>query len=77
MNWNLHKIKGTRDAVKLKVSAEKVPAEVKAFISANIDSLPGDVLGCELCGYCNDSSGRDAVKTTRNIQITIESYRLG
>jgi hypothetical protein len=76
MTWNLQNIRGTRETVKAKIAAENIQPDVKAFIGAQIDSLPSDVLGCVLNGYCQDNARADALKLTRNIQITIECARV-
>lgn len=72
MNWNLHKVTGSRDTVKTKVAEAKLPADVGAFICSQIDAM-GDAVGVRLDTYCQDVGSR--MSTTRNIQITLEAVK--
>jgi hypothetical protein len=76
MTWNLQNIRGTKEAVKAKVNSEKIPAEVKAFIGARIDSQPDDTLAVILNGYSQSVVHPKAVKVTEIIQIALETIRV-
>lgn len=76
MNWTLQNVRGSREAVKTKVSGESIPEAAKLFIGQQIDSLPSDTLGCVLNAFSQDLSNSTALKVTRNIQITIEGVRV-
>lgn len=76
MTWNIQNIRGKPGAAKAKLASEKIPEDAKTFISDQIDSLPDDVLGVVLNAYCQDSASPNALKLTRNIQITIDCVRV-
>jgi hypothetical protein len=71
MIWNLQNITGTKDAVKSKIAAEKVPAEVKAFLTATIDA---NAEGLFIVNAYKQDVRKDNVKTTQIIQFTVERY---
>ena len=77
MIWNLNNIRGQREAVKLKLQAEKeLPEQVKAFLSAQVDSMDPDVTGCKVDAYAQDNHNRSASTVTRNISISIVGFKL-
>jgi hypothetical protein len=75
MVWHLQNIRGSREAVKIKVAAESgVTAGEKTFIASQIDALPGDVTGCKLNAFCQDIDDSDSV--TRIVQLTLKGVKL-
>jgi hypothetical protein len=76
MNWNLQNLRGTRDAVKVKLNGEQIPAEVKSFIASRIDAQPPDAIAIVLNAYSQNVVQPRALKVTENIQISIDSIRV-
>jgi hypothetical protein len=77
MLWNLQNIRGQRDTVKTKIDAEKnIPASVKDFIKAQVDSLPPDVTGCMIEAYCQESENRQAMTVKRITQLVVTGVKL-
>jgi hypothetical protein len=76
MNWDLFGLRGTRDQVKAAVAASKAPADVKAFLYTQIDSLPAGVSACKMDAYCQDIESKSEMRLTRNIQATIVAVKV-
>jgi hypothetical protein len=77
MTWNLHQIRGSREAVKAAVNKEKsVPDAVKAWICAEVDALSAEVPACRLDAYCQDLHSARDMQSKRIIQFTLTSIQL-
>jgi hypothetical protein len=73
-DWQSYNNRGMRDVVKERVSKEKMPDFVKAFIIAEIDGLPADCVGAEVNGYGITHEAPHNI--TRSINITVVGIKL-
>lgn len=70
MDWNTYNLKGTRDAVKEKLSQDaKLPQPAKDFLSAEIDALPAECTHVVVNAY--GQAHAQGHGTMRNIQVTV------
>jgi hypothetical protein len=68
-NWQFYNVRGQREEAKKKVSAQAVPEFVKAFVIAEIDSLPEDCIGVTVDAYGVGHPQPHSL--TRSINITV------
>lgn len=73
-NWSVYNLRGPRAEVKEKISQQIVPEFVKAFILAEIDSLPEDCAGVQIDGY--GVSHPSLHSLTRSINITVVGIKI-
>ena len=73
-DWSVYNLRGLRQPVKDQVAAHKDLSEpVKAFILAEIDTLPESCLGVCLNAFGQTHDGDHVL---RNVQITISGIKL-
>ena len=76
MNWTLYNLRGPRDTVKAQIAAladSSLPPAAKAFITAQIDSLPSDCFAVAVSAYAQTHTvGRDI---SGNVNSTVTGMR--
>lgn len=75
MIWQLQNIRGSRDAIKEKVSSSPIPAEVKAYILARLEAKP-NAAGFKLDAYSQEASNPSSMTVTEITQVTLVAINL-